>query len=74
MALRMVPLLDASQLPSELLEYCLDQEWPTHYESSVIQVDLEDENPMSAYLEEQGYEFLPSEINRGWGLVALLGS
>ena len=72
--LRMVPLLDAAALPDDLLEYCLDQEWSTHYASDVIQVDLEDENPMATYLKEQGYEFPPNETKRGWGYVALLGS
>ena len=70
----MGPMLDAAKLPDDLLMYCVDQEWPTHYASEVIQVDLKVENPMATWLAEQGYEFLPREIKRGWGRVALLGS
>lgn len=72
--MKMIPLLYAAKLPGELLEYCMDQEWSTHYDSDVVQVDLKDENPMATFLKEQGYEFSPEEIKRGWGYVALLGS
>lgn len=74
MKLRLIPFLCADQLPDDLLEYCLDREWPTHYSSGVVEVDLDSENPMSIWLKSQGYEFSPKEIKRGWGHVAILGS
>ncbi|MHC4188388.1 MAG: hypothetical protein ACYSUB_01710 [Planctomycetota bacterium] len=70
--MQLIPLVRAVDLPDEVLEYCVDDsDWPTHYESGIVQVTLRDGNVMAMWLEAQGYEFSPSEIKRGWGYIAL---
>ena len=70
----MIPMIDAGDLPPDVEEYCIEHEHPLHYDTGVVQVDLEDENPLAAWIQAQGYEFSPREKKRGWGNIAMVGT
>ena len=72
--LKMIPMLNADSLPSEVIEWCLDHDYPLHGSHDIAEVDLKKENPMWTWLTEQGYQFSQKEIDWGWGHVAIFGS
>lgn len=49
-------LLDACDFPSEVEDWCVDQQISTHYENAVTSIS-DDGNPMATWLKENGYEF-----------------
>ena len=72
--LQLIPFICASELTPELEEHCLEKDYPLHGDSGVIEVDLGGGDPFAAWLEQQGYRFSQTEIDRGWGHIALLGT
>lgn len=70
----LVPMLNAGNLPDDVVEQCLDSGYSLHCSDDIIEVDLEEENPMLTWLTEQGYEFPLDAVKRGWGHVAIKGS
>ncbi len=52
----MVPCVDALDLPSEVEDWCCDNDISTHYVSELHQVD-DDGNVFAEWLKEQGIEF-----------------
>ena len=56
MKIEMIPCVEASDMPREVLEYCIDHEISTHYQNDIAQVENSD-NPFANWLRENGYEF-----------------
>jgi len=71
---RMIPMIDATDLPSDVEEYCMEHDYPLHYDSAVVQVYLGEENPLADWLRSKGHEFTPADEKRGWGHIGLVGS
>lgn len=70
----MIPFICATTLPPDVEEFCVAQDYPLHCDSGIVEVDLEEENPLAAWLQSEGYQFSPKEVDRGWGHIALMGS
>jgi hypothetical protein len=70
----MIPVIDAGNFPPEVLEWCLDYDYSTHYNNDVARIDLEEESPMLTWLTEKGFRFTAEDYVRGWGHVAILGT
>jgi len=70
----MIPFICATELPPEVEEFCEAQDYPLHCDSAIVEVDLEEENPLASWLQSKGYQFSPKEVDRGWGHIALMGS
>jgi len=72
--MRMIPYVDAGDLPIEVEEYCIEHDFPVHCDSAIVQVPLDESNPLASWLIQQGHSFSPEEFNRGWGTIALQGT
>ncbi len=70
----MIPMLDALDFPHEVEEYCIDCDYPVHCASEVVQVNLEEPNPLADWMRQQGYVFSPEEKDRGYTCVGIMGS
>jgi len=71
---KMIPMLNAENLPDDVTEWCLEHDYSLHCSHDIANVDLEEDNPMLAWLTREGYEFPLVEVERGWGYVAIFGS
>jgi hypothetical protein len=74
MKFKMIPMIDATDLPPDVEEYCMEHDHPLHCDSGVVQVELRIANPLAFWLRMEGYEFSSAEEKRGWGNIALVGS
>jgi hypothetical protein len=54
--LKTITVVDASDFPSEVDDWCIDQEISIHYQNDIIQLE-DDGNPFAEWLKSQGYEF-----------------
>ncbi len=69
----LVPMLQADQLPDDVVDWCLDHEYNLHDVDDIAIIFL-DGNPMFNWLTEQGYEFPLDAVMAGYGYVAIKGS
>lgn len=56
----MIPSVDARDLPSEILDWCIDKDISTHYQNDIIQIwkDEEDDNIFVEWFESKyDYKF-----------------
>lgn len=53
--LKMVPCVDASDLPQEIRDWCIDNDISTHYACELHQVY--DDNIFAEWLKSQGFKF-----------------
>ena len=60
----MIPAGDASDMPEEVIEYCVGMEISTHYQNDIMWVD-DDGNPMAEWLKENGLKFTDDHIHIG---------
>lgn len=70
----MIPLVCADEMPDDVIHYCDDKNYPTHCSSDVVDVDLEDNNKLVAWMIEKGYKFTEQELQDGWAWIAIMGS
>lgn len=68
---KLVPMLDINIIPDDVIEWCLDHDYTLHDSNDIMEVDLEEDNPMLAWLTQEGYEFPPEAVYRGWGYVVI---
>lgn len=68
-----IPLVEARDLPLDVVMYCTDQEYSLHCDSGIVQVDLRDGNPLADWLLRQGYNVTLVDEHRGYALIALEG-
>lgn len=66
---QMIPFICASTLPPEVEEFCAARDHPLHCDSGVVEVDLEEENPLASWLQNKGYQFSAKEKLRGWAIL-----
>ena len=53
---KMIPMVDACDMPMEVLDYCDTKEIPTHYQSAVAFIP-DDGNVFAEWLKRLGVEF-----------------
>ena len=66
---KMVPMMYASDLPEDVLQYCHDNDVSTHYQSDVVRFD-DDGNAFAEWLKSLG---VPKESDGSW-TVALIAT
>ena len=54
---KMIPMIDACDLPGDVEDYCVENEIQTHYQNDVAFVE-DDGNVFAEWLKEIGIEFL----------------
>jgi hypothetical protein len=54
--MKMIPCVQASDMPEEVLMYCIDNEISTHYQNDITVVH-DDDSPFAVWLRESGYKF-----------------
>ncbi len=59
--IKMIPCVcvEASDMPKDVLEYCMEYDISTHYQNDLAQIENND-NPFANWLRENGYEFKES--------------
>ena len=56
MKITTIPCIQAKDMPKKVEDYCIEQEISTHYQSTIIGLN-NDNNPLSNWLRENGYIF-----------------
>ena len=59
MKYEMIPAVEATDMPPDVLEWCAENDIPTHYDSTIAQVwtdEGEEMNPFAKWLVEIGVE------------------
>jgi hypothetical protein len=69
--IKMIPCVEARDMPKDVLEYCIDHEISTHYQSDIAQVE-DNNNPFANWLRENGYEF--EETRWGFDYVGVIAT
>jgi hypothetical protein len=54
--MKMIPLVDVTELPPEAEEWLIEREYNTHYDNDCAHVQ-NDGNPLSEYIKAQGFVF-----------------
>ena len=54
--MKMIPCVQASDMPREVIDHCIDYEISTHYQNDVALV-RDNDNPFANWLRELGHEF-----------------
>lgn len=72
--MHLIPMINAEDLPEEVLEWCIDHDYPVHCDSAIIEIPLDEPNPMRTWLTKKGVIFSSEEVDRGWGHAALMGT
>lgn len=72
--MKIIPLIKARDLPWPVINWCVDNEYPVHCGSAVIEIPINEPNPMLTWLTDVGFTFSPEEVKRGWGYAAIQGT
>lgn len=56
MRIKTIPVIDARDMPNEVLDYCAEHEWHTHYQNDIVQL-YDNGNPFAEWLKTNGYIF-----------------
>lgn len=56
MKIEYIPMVDAKDMPYDVEEYCVDQDWSTHYQNEIVQLH-DDGNSFAEWLKANGYVF-----------------
>lgn len=54
--MKMIPMVEASNMPTEVEDYCIEREWGIHYQGD-CKVVTDDGNVFSEWLKQQGFTF-----------------
>ena len=54
--LEQIQVIDAREIPADVLDYCVEHEIETHYQHGIYYIE-DDGNIFSEWLKTQGYEF-----------------
>lgn len=54
--MKMIPMVEASDMPIEVEDFCVAMEWGIHYQGDVVVIQ-DDRNPFSEWLKQQGFAF-----------------
>jgi len=73
--IKIIPCVEASDMPENVIEWCIDHNYDTHYQNNVAQV-YNDDNPFANWLREIGYTFVcpPSDDENSWDNVAIIAT
>lgn len=55
MSYKLIPMVDAGDLPDKVVDWCDNNEIPTHYDSGIAMFETKSHNPLNKWLNEQGY-------------------
>ena len=56
MEIEYIPAIEASDMPSEVEDWCVENDYSIHYQNDIAQVE-NDGNPFAKWLIENGYKF-----------------
>lgn len=65
-------MVDATDMPDEVLDYCVDNDWSTHYQNDIVQL-YDDGNPFAEWLKTNGYVF-KKHRHQTWDEVGIFAS
>ena len=54
--MKTIIMVNASDMPSDVMDYCLDNEFQTHYQNDIVFIK-DDDNPFANWLIDLGYAF-----------------
>ncbi len=57
MKIKMIPMVEASDMPEDVLDYCVEHEISTHYDSAVVCLGSDQDNALTNWLKENGFVF-----------------
>ena len=63
-----ITAVDATDMPPEVEEWCLENDVSLHYENSMVQVE-DDGNPFANWLKENGFMF-----KKDWEWIGVFGT
>jgi len=70
---KMIPYIDATDFPSEVLNWCEEKEISTHYRSDVAVVK-DDGNPMAEWLKKLGVPKVKNSEDRWYDWVVAIAA
>ena len=56
MKIKMIPMVEARDMPEDILDFCVEQEYQTHYQNEVVCTSDKD-NLLIKWLEQNGHVF-----------------
>lgn len=56
MTLKKIVMVEACDMPEDVLDYCVDKDWQTHYQNDIVYLH-NDGNPFAEWLKANGYIF-----------------
>ncbi len=68
-----VPTVDASDLPQEVEDWCVNEYISIHYGCAIYQIELNG-NPLQLFFEENEVKFSAKEWKRGFAQVGIIGT
>ena len=54
--IEMIPMIEARDMPEDILDFCIEKEYSTHYQNEVV-CTSDKENLLIKYLEQNGHIF-----------------
>ena len=63
-SLEKITVVQATEMPSDVVDYCVDHEISTHYQNDIAQVYNSD-NPFANWLKKNGYKFKAKPSKEG---------
>ncbi len=66
--LKLMTYVDATEMPSEVIDYCVEREVSTHYQNDIMQVP-NNNNVFAKWLRENGYKFNSDDFDN-IGIIA----
>ena len=67
--IKMIPSVEAVDMSTEVLDYCEENDIPTHCDNSIIQI-TDDGNILSEWLKENGLDFK----DKRWTSIGIFGT
>jgi len=69
MKIRTIPVVDAADMPTEVLEYCIERGINIHGQHDIARIE-NDDNPFARWLKENGFMFPPGKDYAYIGIFA----
>ena len=72
MEITYIPTVEAKDMPPDIEDYCVDQEWSTHYQNEIVQL-YDDGNPFAEWLKANGYVFKKHQYKK-WNNIGIFAT
>lgn len=72
MEITYIPTVEAKDMPTNVEDYCVEQDWSTHYQNEIVQL-CDDGNPFAEWLKINGYVFKKHKY-RDWDNIGIFAT